>query len=88
MQQFTRLVFAAFCAIHPHDHCNQTTLAINGRGYQVKTGAGSVAGFQAIDIHAFFPQQAITVLLCNAVPRQALFAVHVVELRLTVNDGA
>jgi hypothetical protein len=36
MQQFTRLVFAAFCAIRPHDHCNQTTLAINSRGYQVK----------------------------------------------------
>ena len=87
-QQRARLVFAAFWAIGAHHYGNQATLAIDRRSDQIEPGAGGVAGFQAIDMHGFFPQQAVTVLLGNAVPRQALFAVHVVELGLAVNDGA
>ena len=45
-----------------------------------------MAGFQTVDVHRFFPQQAVTVLLGNPVPRQAFFAVHVIEVWLAVNN--
>jgi len=45
-----------------------------------------MAGFQAIDIHGFVPQQTVTVLLGDTIPRQAFFAIHVIDIRLAVNN--
>ena len=87
VQQLARLIFTSFRAVCPHHHRNQSTLTVHRGGNQVKARARGVTRFQAIHVHGLIPQQAVAVLLGDAVPGQALFAVHVIELRLAVNDG-
>ncbi len=86
MQQFSGLLLAAFRAVRPHHYGDQPALAIHRRGDQVEPGARGVAGFQAIDVHGFIPQQTVTVLLGDPVPRQAFLAVHVVDVWFAMNN--
>lgn len=86
MQQFSGLLLAAFRTVRPHHHGDQPALAIHRRGDQVEPGARGVAGFQAIDVHGFIPQQTVTVLLGDPVPRQAFLAVHVVDVWFAMNN--
>ncbi len=88
MQQFARLLFTPFRALTTHHHRNQPPLAVNAGSNKVKTRPGGVASFQTVDVERLIPQQAVTVLLGDAVPGEALLAIHVVELGLTVNDGS
>ncbi len=88
MQQFTRLIFAPFRAVSAHNHRDQAALTVNAGGYQVKARAGGVAGFQSVNIERFIPQQAVAVLLGDAIPGEALFAIHMIKRGLAVDDGA
>ncbi|SUB16058.1 Uncharacterised protein [Pantoea agglomerans] len=54
----------------------------------LKPAVSSVTGFQPINVEIIIPQQAITVVLGNAIPGQGLLTVHGIKIRLTINNGA
>ncbi len=85
MQQFSGLLLAAFRTVRP------ITTAISRRWPSTAEAirlnpAPRWAGFQAIDVHGFIPQQTVTVLLGDPVPRQAFLAVHVVDVWFAMNN--
>ncbi len=87
VQEFPGLVLTPFRAVRAHDHSNQTTLTVNGRRNQVKACPRGMPRFQPVHVHGFIPQQTVAVLLSDPVPGKALFTVHMVKLRLAVDDG-